>query len=517
MPQFRPSVASLMMAAFLCPLFALTELHAQSSPFLAGLEPGRYPVGFSSFWLRDRSRTWKPSVDSKGRTLSADPARPVRINVWYPASAAKGHRMVFGDYLGSARTPGFEKDESRVRTDDLGGQGKGLRGLFNSTRAFESFMQTPTIAMEDAAPARGSFPIVIYSLGQGDYTQENTPLSEYLASRGYVVLSVPGLGTSPRRAVMFIHDGPSYEGQVRDLAFALASVASRFPSADTKRIAAVGHSMGGVYALMLAHRYSAIRTVIGLDPSFVSEQPSFIYKYWATPEMDPSRFHGRLLVIHRGGAPAPMEIVDSLRYADRMVITMDSSVHADFNGYPAYTSHAPPAELDSFALARRTQSTALRTYIGIARYLGCFLDASLIKGRVVVCAQPQTAHAVHLEAAHGADEEQLYDIMESQGVPAARAEVSRILGTNPDRLPLRRATMFRIANELGYAGRPTEAANFAAVTTAVFRDADSYERAGDAYAEIGDAANAIMAYEAAKLADPNRSSVIEKLSKLRNR
>jgi hypothetical protein len=49
-----------------------------------GLTPGAHQVGFKSFWRRDWSRSWTAPVDAKGHQVSAV-ARPVRINLWYPA------------------------------------------------------------------------------------------------------------------------------------------------------------------------------------------------------------------------------------------------------------------------------------------------------------------------------------------------------------------------------------------------------------------------------------------------
>jgi Dipeptidyl aminopeptidases/acylaminoacyl-peptidases len=347
-----------------------------ASPLLPGMDIGAHAVGFQSFWAHDASRTWRPAVDPSRRFVAASALRPVRINVWYPAASNSRVPMKFGDYVGSARTPGFADDEARVRSDDLGGEGRGLRGLFKTQAAFKELMATPTLAHRDAPLEKGKFPIIVYSLGQGDYTQENTPLCEYLASRGFVVVSVPGLGTSPRRSVMFVHDEPSYDNQVRDLAFALSTVIARFPSADGRRIAAVGHSMGGVYALMLAMRYSIIQTVVGLDPSFVASRPSYFYRYQQAPEYDAANFTGSLLALHKPD-DADMAIVDSLRFTDRTLITVDSTVHADFNGFPTYTARAPVNEVDTFAIARRSQATAMNTYRSVSEYVACFLELHL--------------------------------------------------------------------------------------------------------------------------------------------
>lgn len=455
------------LSTVLCPARAWSQQRT-ASPLLTGIEIGRYAVGFQSFWVHDGSRTWRSFLDVSRREISASPLRPVRINVWYPASVSSGTTMTFGDYLGSAQTPGFTEDETRVRSDDLGAEGRGLRGLFKSQTAFADLMKTRTLAHRNASVAHGKFPIVVYSLGQGDYTQEDTPLCEYLASRGFVIISVPGLGTSPRRSAMFVHDPPSYDNQVRDLAFALATVVARFPNADGKRVAAMGHSMGGVYALMLAMRYSIIRTVVGLDPSFVAPRPSYFYRYQDAPEYDAGNFTGSLLAIHKRD-DNEMAIVDSLRFTDRTVISVDSAVHADFNGFPMYTGRAPVSEVDTFAVARRSQATAMNTYRGVARYVARYLEEHLGAAASQSESYPtiQRSITTRIPRAEGPTEEELYDIMRTDGVTRARAVIENARGHGLT-LGLRRATMQRIANELGYLGKNAESASYSGLITLVF-------------------------------------------------
>jgi hypothetical protein len=259
-----------------------------------GLTPGPHQVGFKSFWRRDWSRGWAAAVDAKGRQIGVV-ARPVRINLWYPAAVSRIPNMRFGDYIGSANTPGFEKVEDMVKRADLGQAGqKGLLNIFSSKSAVDALFATRVAAHRDAPLAAGRFPVIVYALGQGDYTQEDIPLCEYLASRGYIVASAAQLGTSERRDVLFIHDKPSYDAEVQDLGFALAATLREIPSADSNRVGTIGMSMGGVYSLLLALRTPIIRVLVGLDPSYVSTMASFAYRYWEAPEFDPAAFRGRM-------------------------------------------------------------------------------------------------------------------------------------------------------------------------------------------------------------------------------
>lgn len=498
-------------AAVVTSSIAATILRAQPSapPFWAGLRAGAYSVGFKSYWTRDATRAFGESHLETDGYADRDPSRPIRINVWYP-SRAGGSSMRFGDYIGSAHTPGFEGMEKLVATEDLGADGKGVRGLVASDTAFARILRTRVAAHRDARIAKGKFPVVVYSLGQGDYTQENVPLCEYLASHGYIVLSVPQLGTSPRRTVMFIHDPPSYDAQVRDLAFALATVLHDTPQADPGRVGATGMSMGGVYALLLAMRYDGmIRTVVGLDPSFMGPGESFAYKYYEAPEFDRARFRGELLALFRDDERQRAPIVDSLRFANRTLVSIPHTIHVDFNGFPAYTAQAPAEQVDTFAMARRSQLTAARNFVAISEYVRCFLDATLARREShASCPQIAGSDTESLPREAGPTEEELYDTLMRAGYTAALAQAR----TTPTPTPLRRAVMSRIANELGYAGRRRDAAKYASLGAVEFPDADMLERAGDAWAAIPDTASAAGWYRRALAVEPTRATAAAKLA-----
>jgi Dienelactone hydrolase and related enzymes len=499
-------------------LMAAPLLSAQppAAPLWEGLDPGANAVGFRSYWRRDWTRTWTLSSDAAGRPLAAPAARPVRLSVWYPARRG-GKPMRFADYIDPARTPGFEAEERLIRDADVGdGIGPGFRRIVRSQALYDALLATPMAAARDAPVAPGRHPMVIYALGQGDYTQEDIPFCEYLASRGFIVVSVPQLGTSPRRTILFIHDPPSYDAQVSDLAFALATIVRDFPSADSSRVGAVGMSMGGVYATLLALRNSAVRVVVGRDPSLVAKVSPYQYRYWEAPEFDAARFRGHMLVTYRRENEPRERIVDSLRFADRELIRLPFLAHTDFTGYPEYSRHWPTDAIDSSALARRTPVQALETYAATTRYVGCYLDALLARGRgdARQCPPISGAEVERLPAAPGPTEEELYGEMRARGLDAAIQLYRR---TAPAAAPdpnMRRTVMVRIANELGYAGRPRDEAEYSQLIATVFPDAPAYEHAGDRWAAIKEAARARDAYQHALRLEPGRQGVKDKLSAL---
>jgi hypothetical protein len=489
-------------------------------PLWEGLDPGHHTVGFRSYWRRDWSRSWTPSVDPLGRPFPTPPARPVRMNVWYPARSLSGSSMTIADYLDPAHTPGFEVEERVVRETDVGAVDRGgFRRMIVPQALYDALLATPTAARQDATPAAGHFPVIVYALGQGDYTQEDIPFCEYLASHGYIVVSVPQLGTSPRRDVMFIHDPPSYDAQVSDLGFALANVLHDFAGADSSRIGAVGMSMGGVYATLLALRNSAVHVVIGRDPSIVAVGAPYAYRYWESPEFDGARFRGHMLILYRQDSTPRARIVDSLRFADRELIRLPNVTHTDFTGYPQYSRHLPPAAIDSFALAHRSPEAAARMYAATARYTACYLDAILARGEPTAsgCGTIPGGEVERLPPAPGPTEEELYTEMHARGLESAVRMYRRTAPATPPDVNMRRTIMQRIANELGYASRPREEAAYLQLMTVVFPDADAFEHAGDTWAGVHEIATAREDYERALAIDPARKDVRDKIAALGTR
>ena len=125
-------------------------------------------------------------------------------------------------------------------------------------------MATKTIAVKDAAPAEGRFPVVIHHPGLSGVADDSSVLCEMLASHGYVVLCsaypnwyAEGVGISSDLHTSF-----------RDLEF-LARYARELPFADADRLGATGHSWGAIAVLhWAALPDSSLRAFVTLDSGF---------------------------------------------------------------------------------------------------------------------------------------------------------------------------------------------------------------------------------------------------------
>ena len=109
-----------------------------------------------------------------GQYANGEAARPILINVWYPAHATThGKPMLERSYLdiesADSRLAPFSRQlvayEKKVITQQI--TGKPESSLIKDESAFlERFFETPMASIRNAHPAPERFPVVIYHSGQ---------------------------------------------------------------------------------------------------------------------------------------------------------------------------------------------------------------------------------------------------------------------------------------------------------------------------------------------------------------
>jgi dienelactone hydrolase len=512
--QFRHLVTALL-------FFVSTSISLMAqAPLWHDLKPGRYAVGFRVLWRRDFSRTWGHGPET---------ARPVRISVWYPIDGpAHTKPMPYSGYLNvPVPDKGFDELAEGVAQYDL----DSIRNFFpGNEQLISKLLTTPTAAHFEDRAARGKFPLVVYSLGQNDHTLENIVLWEFLASHGYVVVTVPHIGTSPRRFQLLVHDPLMYEAQVRDLEFVIQQMHNE-PYVDADDLAVMGHSFGGIYSLLTAMRNNKVRAVVGLDPTYISKQPSFHYKFWEAPYYDIANLKAPMLVLYKGIERENLrtDIVNDLKYSDRYLFEFPSNVHGDFNSSPMVTAIAPDG-VDyadrEYATKFRSREAGVRAHEMMCKYVLNFLDTYLKKdpaGSRFLRNDPEQNGAVagtmKTETKTGLKaptEEELYTIMKDQGLDAALKALREAKARYPGQAVIREATIRRIGNEAGYYGKANEAvAVFTLYVEAFPASPAAYRSLAGAYEDSGNKEMAIRNYEKAIELDPADKDSIEHVKKLK--
>jgi dienelactone hydrolase len=185
----------------------------------------------------------------------------VPVELWYPTSADNAH--------GTAAKTALSNYLPKVLSAIL------PSSITNLTIPLYGFFNVPV--------AQGQFPIAVFSHGYGGFNVQSTFLMSHLASWGCVVVA-PEHTTRDLAAVLnqiiTKQTLPTANGQdVRDLTSAIASLSAWnttssspfYNHLDMTRIAAIGHSEGGIAAQQLAATQPNVRAYVGLagavDPS----------------------------------------------------------------------------------------------------------------------------------------------------------------------------------------------------------------------------------------------------------
>ncbi len=309
-----------------------------------GLAPGQHTVGFRLLVEQDGSRSVSPS-DGTGTHI-----RPIRVYVWYPAKGPS-KPMSFGRYAALADDDVWPAEISGRSRDVLKfSRGPLARSL--APAAFEALLQRPMWAAENAKPAASRFPLI--ALGQGLYYESPIALAalgEFLAGRGFVVVTTPLVGTN---STVVRNDAQDLETQVRDLEFAITR-ARQLPFVSGDRLGVLGFDQGGMAGVLLAMRDPDVDAFASFDSSIMYPHPSGLPQ--ASPSYDPAAL--RVPWLHatspaamlRPQDPGVKSLFDTAVHSNRSLLVTEGVGHVDFTSYgliggrramPGYWGDPPP-------------------------------------------------------------------------------------------------------------------------------------------------------------------------------
>ncbi|HEY8321318.1 MAG TPA: hypothetical protein VIG46_05955 [Candidatus Baltobacteraceae bacterium] len=437
---------------------------------LGALQPGPHAVGFRVARIADYTRVW--AVGER------DYPRPIRISIWYPARTG-GSAMAFSGYLRYNDGGAADRDSDALleRRDERAYR----HGDFADDPAvFARLMAAPAGVLRDAPAAPGRYPIVLYAAGWNSLSPDNVVLATVLASRGFVVVTVPQLPAYAGQAELAVSRG-DVDAQARDLAGALG-YAQGLADADPSRIALIGYSMGAVAELTLASRRHVVATV-GLDPSYAAIQWDAFVR--GLPAFNPWGWRSPMLVLHSHvGADYDAQLLDDLLYQDRYVGLVAGSTHGDYSDYPS-VMRAAGLSVDPAMSVRHDRIVACIVAFVAAASASSKFDASAcdMPGLVVRPASgvPDTATLI-------AD-------LHANGFEAMVARLDALAAAFPGRTIVDEA-------ELNAAAYALLARNADADALTAFRinaryhptSANAFDSLADGYAAVGDIANERAAF-----------------------
>ena len=322
--------------------------YTQSFPQWGDLRPGPYTVGYRTIRLVDVARVY--AVKDGHRV-----PRPIQIYLWYPAATTAQTRMEFGDYFNDV---GYDqsgyKDPEVLKNYILNEFKAGpLFPSYNQAltpEQYKNVMGTLTACVRDADPIGEKFPLVLHFPG----SVNQSVLIEFLVSHGYVVASMPLIGTSPAAYGRGDLHKASSLIQIEDLQLAFREL-SKERFIDNSRSAMIGmFAQRGLEWQMKDQIFSSIACLdCDLELEALKSSPHYDPKKMTIPFL-------QLLNTEHNQLPS---VADSLFYMRRYKIEYKDLPHADF--YPFKR------------IAKPENSTADKNYDYIARLTLRFLNATL--------------------------------------------------------------------------------------------------------------------------------------------
>jgi dienelactone hydrolase len=327
--------------------------------------PGPHAVGLHIVKQYDVSRgpTPKLAMFDDGKPLA--PARPMQTLVWYPAQASNAAHVRYLDYLQSA----FTGDDFTLSAAELA---KASKEYTQGPAWLVARTQATMLAVRDATPASGTYPVVIYAPSFNADAAENADLCEYLASRGYIVVSSASRGAHTRGMT---DDGEGVEAQATDIGW-LMSYAQSIPGVDLSKIAVAGFSWGGLANVFAASRSGRVKALVSLDGS-VRSYPQLIA---ASGHVTPANTAVPMLSI--GSRPESLErlnernkstadsFLNKMVFSDVYLAYMQPMVHKDFAGVTLRLD-------DTAGYSDYSHEEVRVAHSWTVRYVGAFLDAYL--------------------------------------------------------------------------------------------------------------------------------------------
>jgi len=459
------------------------------------LEQGRWTVGFHVLDTVDNTRTFAPRFDPDGNSLGATP-RPIRLCIWYPAAGARGTAMLARDYTRYIGMPGVPATRVMVAEWEQAERALVTRTAKHefSDAEWERVMSLPTAAYYDEPPAEGTFPVILTCVGP----HRNPVFFEYLASHGYIVVTVPGVGRFTEQAIEFTPNPESIEMAVQDLQFVYGWLHDR-ERADLDRLGLWAFSSTSIYTTQFQLRNMAARAMLHVEgwEGFLRGR-EILEK---TAFYDPAAIRVPYMLLKKEMEEALPQyasdgaVFESYLFAPRYRVLVAGAEHYDFNSR-SVTRYGTPDKQRIFENACRISRAFFDAYLKGDEEAGKHLDELLVEGRAASELRfeilPASAPVAPTEAELIATFEDGRDVQR-----AAFDRLNEIL-ENGGTLPYREHVLSRFGRRLLREGRAPDAAVVFRVITRIFPTrVGPWDELANALEAAGDNDGAVAATEKA--------------------
>lgn len=239
------------------------------------IENGPYQVSFNSYKVYDHSRTYFLGKDSI--------SRPLLIHFWYPTNEkGQSHVLDFKHYIDLiAQREDFGKSMSEI-DDNSFYYVKGYADYAKSNFCLDTGIAARQI-LDAPVSAKGklpihlndpAFPLIIYAPSNGKVSVQNHLICEYLASHGFMILSVASAGpVSINREDI----EESTLAQVKDMEYILDYLVDSL-HIQYSNLGLFGFSTGGNAITLFQMRNKHVKALLSLDGSHEYSYYMKLYK-----------------------------------------------------------------------------------------------------------------------------------------------------------------------------------------------------------------------------------------------
>jgi dienelactone hydrolase len=503
---------------FISPSFSFGE-----SLLWGRLKPGPNAVGFQTIFQYDSSRPYKRKVDYEGKFQSGERARPMQINIWYPASQANGQPMTFVEYIQLTATEdsgGEATAEQKRQSVDAFLKSRWAQGV--DAAKLQEVIGQKTAAIRNAVPDPKRFPLLLVANSVGlssPYTQ--ALLCEYLASHGYVIASMPSRGLSGRQTSF---DSIGVLAQMQDLQYAIQLLHQK-PFVDRDRLGLIGFSFGALATSLLAMHNTDVDAYVSLDGSGGNRYGySVIFQ---NPLYEPSKLTVPTLSVSQESNPdSDTSFFKALKYSNiHRVRFKGMRAGVDFSSLGMIASLVPnfggePVPQGSKWEDRKAGHEALCVYT-----LN-FLNASIRKDPQAQAflqndpvANGFASNLVTVDLTRGLKapptEEQFVKIIREKGIQEANVIYHEVSKNDPDYDLFEPESLNALGEQLIQQKKMKEAIEVLKLNVEAFPDFWLvYDSLGKAYMSDGNKQLAIENFAKSLQLNPNNQNAIEMLKKL---
>ena len=312
-------------------LFTIGSGFGQVPTLWGDLDKGMHSVGFKTIEAHDLSRLSIPELDIMGKMIhpkEENLGRPVHISIWYPAIETKKEKVLYEDYITEiSKTVDFKPIDQNDKLRALEFYTDEIKRFDNPAFTLDglrTFSKRRTESVLNAKEAKGKFPIVLFPSYLSPANQ--SILSEYLASHGYIVVGTPQHGAGSNLPEISV---TGIEAQASDLAFAMAYV-KELPFAN-HQVAIMGVGFNATSALALITRYPEINAFVSLDGGVTVENEKRMLQQ--TSVFDLSLIRTPMMLIYSKHPDVSMTVIDEYKYSDRYLFQFPTMREFDLTDF----------------------------------------------------------------------------------------------------------------------------------------------------------------------------------------